>query len=31
MENIIESVTGYTGLKEGRDYWLGVTWELLED
>jgi hypothetical protein len=31
MENIIESVTGYTGLKEGRDYWLGVTWELLEE
>ena len=31
MENIIESVTGYTGLREGRDYWLGVTWELLED
>jgi hypothetical protein len=31
MENIIELVTGYTGLKEGRDYWLGVTWELLED
>ena len=31
MENIVESVTGYTGLREGRDYWLGVTWELLED
>jgi hypothetical protein len=30
MENIIESVTGYTGLREGRDYWLGVTWQYLE-
>ena len=27
---LIESVTGYTGLKEGRDYWLGVTWQFLE-
>ena len=25
-----ESVTGYTGLREGRDYWLGVTWQYLE-
>jgi hypothetical protein len=31
MKNIIETVTGYTGLKEGRDYWLGVTWEMIED
>ena len=31
MDRLIESVTGYTGLKEGRGYWLGVTWELLED
>jgi hypothetical protein len=31
MENMIELITGYTGLKEGRDYWLGVTWELLEE
>lgn len=31
MEKLIESVTKYTGLKEGRDYWLGVTWELLKD
>jgi hypothetical protein len=30
-ENIVESVTGYTGLREGRDYWLGVTWQYLED
>jgi hypothetical protein len=30
MEELIESVTGYTGLKEGRDYWLGVTWQYLE-
>jgi hypothetical protein len=31
IDVIIESITGYTGLREGRDYWLGVTWELLED
>jgi hypothetical protein len=31
MDNLIESVVGYTGLREGRDYWLGVTWELLVD
>jgi len=30
MDELIESVTGYTGLKEGRDYWLGVTWQYLE-
>jgi len=31
MDKLIESVTGYTGLREGRDYWLGVTWQYLED
>jgi hypothetical protein len=30
MDKLIESVTGYTGLREGRDYWLGVTWQYLE-
>lgn len=30
MDRLIESVTGYTGLREGRDYWLGVTWQYLE-
>jgi len=30
MDKLIESVTGYTGLREGRDYWLGVTWQFLE-
>lgn len=29
-ERLIESVTGYTGLREGRDYWLGITWEFPE-
>lgn len=30
MDKLIESVNGYTGLREGRDYWLGVTWQFLE-
>jgi hypothetical protein len=30
MDKLIESVNGYTGLREGRDYWLGVTWQYLE-
>lgn len=27
VDELIDTVNNYTGLREGRDYWLGVTWE----
>ena len=30
VDVLIEQVGKYTGLREGKDYWLGVTWELID-
>jgi hypothetical protein len=30
VDILIEQVNKYTGLKEGKDYWLGITWELID-
>jgi len=30
VDMLVDQVSKYTGLREGRDYWIGVTWELTE-
>lgn len=31
VDELIDTINNYTGLREGRDYWLGVTWEFIEE